>query len=185
LRHRGFGSHPKNKRNTAKHGRTRRGFRRKPLYRKAAYLAGFLHYTPLAIAFHLRHTGYRTAGETPKTNQGGLLYGKSGGVFPNDKGVYCKGGRRIGLVYKPVKQRCRLLKARRLWRWVAQSSHLAEMLRQKAETFGKGKAGVEARKAARKAKSEVREAESKHSQSKRNYGKAEKLHRIWLELNNE
>jgi hypothetical protein len=27
---------------------------------------GFLHYTPLAIAFYLRHTGYRTAGKSKK-----------------------------------------------------------------------------------------------------------------------
>lgn len=64
----------------------------------------------------------------------------------------------------------------------AEASRIAEMLRQKAEAYGPGKVGVEARKAARKARGELRQSAAAHKQSKHNYIRAEKLNTVFLEL---
>jgi hypothetical protein len=66
---------------------------------------------------------------------------------------------------------------------MAQTAQIAETLRQKAEASSPGKHGVPARKAARTGKNELRRTESICKQKKRDFEKAEKLHRYFDELN--
>jgi len=65
---------------------------------------------------------------------------------------------------------------------LAQASHDAETLRREAAAFGSHKSGAQARKAARKARGELRVAESVYKQSVRNIERTEKLHRIFIEF---
>lgn len=66
---------------------------------------------------------------------------------------------------------------------IAQTSHIAEMLRQKAEDCGPGKHGVPARKAARAGKNEQKRTESICRQKRCDFERMEKLHSLFMELN--